>query len=72
MTEVTSETIVRMEHVRAARICSRGSRAFFAKHDLSWTDFLQNGIPASVLDSIGDPIALKAAAEARKEQSDGR
>jgi hypothetical protein len=50
-----------------------GSRQFFVQHNLDWNDFLANGIPVSVLEQIGDPIALRAAAEAQKEAgSDGR
>jgi len=48
----------------------KGSRAFFAKHDLDWTDFLANGLPVAVLERIGDPIALRAAEEARNERGD--
>lgn len=72
MTEVTSELRVRHRHIRAARICMKGSRDFFAKHDLDWNDFLANGIPVAVLEEIGDPIALRAAEEARKEEAHGR
>jgi hypothetical protein len=49
-----------------------GSRDFFTKHKLDWNDFLANGIPVAVLEDIADPIALRAADEARKEVlSDG-
>lgn len=73
MTEVTSELRVWPKHIRMAKICMGGSRDFFAKHDLDWNDFLANGIPVAVLDDIGDPIALRAATEAREEGgTDGR
>ena len=50
-----------------------GSRQFFKKHDLSWSDFVANGIPVSVLEEIGDPIALRAARQAELEAgNDGR
>ena len=70
MTEVTSELRVHPRHIRSAKICMKGSRAFFAKHDLDWTDFLANGLPVAVLERIGDPIALRAAEEARNERGD--
>jgi hypothetical protein len=54
-------------HIRTAQICLPGSRDFFAKHELDWRDFLRNGIPVRVLEEIGDPIALRAAAAALKE-----
>ena len=71
MTEVTSELRVRPRHIRAAKICMRGSRGFFAHHGLDWNDFLANGLPVTVLDGINDPIANRAADEARKEQDNG-
>lgn len=50
-----------------------GSRQFFVKHNLDWNDFLDNGIPVSVLQRIGDPIALRAARQAELEAgADGR
>jgi hypothetical protein len=73
VTEVTSELRVYSRHIRAAKICMNGSRQFFVQHNLDWNDFLANGIPVSVLEDIGDPIALRAAVEAQKEAgSDGR
>lgn len=70
MTEVTSELRIWPRHIRAAKICMGGSRQFFSKHDLNWNDFLANGIPVTVIEGIGDPIALRAAAEAVKEGGD--
>jgi len=65
------EPRVRMRHVRAARLCARGARAFFARHGLDWNGFLSAGIPATVLECTGDPNALKAAAAARQEARRG-
>ena len=59
-------------HIRAANICMKGSRAFFRKHDLDWSDFLEHGIPVARLEEIGDPIALRAAEQAIKEELHGR
>lgn len=71
--EVTSELRVHPRHIRAAKICMAGSRRFFVKHDLSWADFVDKGIAVSVLQRIGDPIALRAAHEAEVEAgNDGR
>ena len=67
MTEVTSEVICRMRHVRAAGLCSRGSRVWCDSNGIDWNDFLTNGIPASVLEQTGDPIVKKVADAARKE-----
>jgi hypothetical protein len=59
-------------HIRAAGICMKGSRAFFAKHGLNWADFIENGMPVSKLEEIGDPIALRAARQAVGEEAHGR
>jgi hypothetical protein len=73
VTEVTSDLRVHPRHIRAAKICMGGSRRFFEKHNLSWADFVDNGISVSVLQRIGDPIALRAAHEAEVEAgNDGR
>lgn len=68
----SGELRVHHRHIRAANICMRGSRAFFAKHNLDWSDFLANGIPVKKLEEIGDPIALRAAQKAIEEESNGR
>lgn len=57
MTETT--TIVRMVHVRQAKMCSSGAREFFARHGLNWQDFLKNGINAETLRATGDAMALR-------------
>lgn len=56
MTEQT--TIVRMVHIRQAKMCSSGAREFFLRHGLDWQDFLKNGINAETLRATGDALAL--------------
>lgn len=50
--------LVTMQHVRAARMCSSGARAFFKRHGLDWDEFLRGGIPAAQLEATGDAMAL--------------
>lgn len=57
--------IVRMEHVRAARMCSRGARAFFVRHNLDWQTFIKEGLPAEVIAATGDAMALQVVEVAR-------
>lgn len=57
--------LVKMEHVRAARMCSKGARAFFARHQLDWQTFLKEGLPAEVLEATGDAMALQVVEIAR-------
>lgn len=66
---MTDDTlIIRMDDVRSVKMCSRGTRDFFKKHDLDWSDFLQNGIPADKLAATGDPMALQVVEAARGRQ----
>lgn len=53
--------------------CAGGSRRWFAAHNLSWSDFVANGIPASALSTTGDPLALALVEHAIKmENAHGR
>jgi hypothetical protein len=62
-----SEPIVTLEHCRRLEYCSRGLRAFFARHGLDLRDFAENGLPASVIEATGDSMAIAAAGLARTE-----
>lgn len=53
------DIIITMPDIRAARMCSGGSREFFRIHNLDWPDFLLNGIPASKLLATGDSMAVR-------------
>lgn len=59
------ELIITMRDIRAAKMCSRGTRAFFQRHGLDWSAFLKNGIPAEKLAATGDPMALQVVEVAR-------
>lgn len=48
-----------MQHVRQARMCSRGARQFFERHGLDWSRFLREGIDAEAVRATGDAMALK-------------
>lgn len=69
--EVTSEPICRMRHLRTAKICSSGARAWWPRNGLNWQDFLANGIPGEKLLETGDPFARRVVEIARAER-DGR
>lgn len=60
-------THVYMRHVRQMTLCSRGTRAWAASHSLDYTKFLQEGIPITTLEKIGDDWCLKAIQLARDE-----
>ena len=57
--------IVRIEHVRKARLCNRGARKWFARQGWNWQEFLDNGIDAELLIATDDPYALRAVEAAR-------
>lgn len=62
---MSEEVIVRMEHVRAAHMCSRGARAFMQRHNLNWDVFLKDGLPADVVEATKDAMALAVVEVAR-------
>lgn len=62
-----SDPLVTIEHVRQARLCARGARQWFTRHDLDYAHFLNHGYPASVIEATGDALGCKVAAVARAE-----
>jgi hypothetical protein len=57
--------IVTMVHVRRAHQCSAGARSFFKRHELDWQTFLDEGLPAEVIEATGDAMALRVVEVAR-------
>lgn len=64
---MTSKIRVRMKHIRKADLCARGTREWFAHHNLNYSDFLTNGIPVEVMEATGDQAALNVAKIARED-----
>jgi hypothetical protein len=62
-------TIVYHRHLGALGYCNRGSRQFFKRHNLSWADFLANGIPADDLLATNDAMAENVVRVAESEQA---
>lgn len=67
------EVTVTIAHARAAKIhgagvlCAPGIRQWFARHNLSLTEFLEHGLPASRLRQLKCPYADRAIAIAEEE-----
>lgn len=59
--------IVRMKHIRQAKLCSSGTRDWWKRQGFDWSDFLTNGIDAETLLETGDPQALRVVEIARKD-----
>lgn len=54
-----SSIVVTMQHIREAKMCSRGARSFFERHGLDWDLFLKQGIESEQLVKTGDAMALR-------------
>lgn len=53
-----------------AKMCSKGTRKFFAEHELDFQDFLKNGIDEHLLLNTNDAMAkrlVEVARNGRKE-----
>ena len=57
--------IVYMSDIRAAKMCSSGTRAFFERHGMNWSQFLKEGLPAEEFEKTGDAMALQVVEVAR-------
>ena len=62
-----TDVIVTITHARRDQLCSRGLREFFQQHDLDWSAFLREGIPASALLATGDAMAERVVRIAEQE-----
>jgi hypothetical protein len=56
---------IRMRDIRAAKMCSRGARAWFTRHGLDWAEFITNGIDAELVLATGDAMAIRVVKVAR-------
>jgi hypothetical protein len=59
---------VTMRDVRAAKMCSKGARAFFERHALDWQEFLKEGIPVETLEKIDDAMSNRVIEVARVQR----
>ena len=46
-----------MSDLRKAKMCARGSRAFFLSQGWDWTAFLENGIDIEIVEQTNDAMA---------------
>ena len=58
--------IITMRDVRACNMCAKGAREFFQRHNLSWQDFIKNGIDSALLEKTGDAMAIKVIENAKR------
>lgn len=57
--------IITMRDIRAAKMCSRGTRDFFKKHGMDWDEFLKEGLPEEDFINTNDAMALQVVEVAR-------
>lgn len=58
--------IVTMRHIRECKMCSSGTRTFFARHDMDWNKFLEEGLPEEDFIATGDAMAMQVVEAARR------
>lgn len=68
---MSDELIITPQHIYGAGLCASGARAWFARHDLDWAEFVARGLPASTLEATGDALALQVVTHARAEAGNG-
>jgi hypothetical protein len=56
-----------VRHIRASGLCMRGARAWCARYNINYTEFLQHGIECDVLEATGDHFAITVSKAAREE-----
>lgn len=66
MTEVSSDVLVYMRHLREAKICADGAKKWFKHHDIDIRR-LKAGLPVEVIEATGDKMALDVAKIARED-----
>lgn len=61
-----------MTDIRKARMCSKGTRAFFLSKGWDFQDFLKNGIDLEKVKSCGDAMVQQVIEAIENEQTDSR
>lgn len=61
-------TTVRIRHIRQAGYCASGTRVWFQRHNIDYTDFLKNGIDAEKILAVGDHLGTVVVEKARAEE----
>lgn len=59
--------LVKPLHVRQAKMCMRGARRFFLRHQLNWSKFISSGVSVEDIEKTNDPMALRVAKIAREQ-----
>ncbi len=65
------EPRVHFRHVRKAKLCARGARAWFRQRGLDYAAFVADGLPVSEIEALNDALGNRVAAIARQEATHG-
>lgn len=63
---MSEQIMVRVEHMRTAKMCSRGARQWFARYNLDFMRFITVGYPVEVIENT-DALGKLVADIARKD-----
>lgn len=61
--------IVTHQDLQRLRYCNKGTRAFFQRHGLDWSEFVKNGLPESEFLRTGDAMAIRLVEFARENRN---
>ncbi|QFS86632.1 MULTISPECIES: hypothetical protein [unclassified Marinobacter] len=64
--------IVTHRDLRALKYCNNGSREFFRRHGLDWSEFVKVGLPEEEFLSTGDAMAIRLVEFAREQREKGK
>lgn len=65
-TDSDDELRVTMQDLAVLGYCSRGARHFLTQRGYDWMTFIQDGITASELETMGDAMAAAAIEQAKR------
>lgn len=75
MTSEVTSVQVHLRHLgqlTPRSICVSAAKKWWARKELSWEDFVNNGIPGQVLLDTGDAVARRVVRAAEAERDSGR
>lgn len=61
--------IVTHRDLRALRYCNNGTREFFRRHNLDWSEFVKNGLPEEQFTATNDAMAIRLVEFAREHRT---
>lgn len=61
--------LLRIQHIHKGGYCSRGARAWAARHNINYTQFVLHGIDVEIIEKVGDAFAMHVCQIARDEHA---